>query len=212
MYHLVYNTSMTNKTTPKNRSVGRPKAFDETEALTAAMQYFWEHGYDNTSLDNLLLAMGIKKSSFYATFKSKEEVFSRTLALYRDQSITFMQDLKKNLGPKKAMLTLLELTTKELEETGKVRGCLLINSGKECYNRYDSLSQQINVEFNFMQEIFIEFIEEAQKVGEIQSNKSARVISGRYMNTLNGLVVTIQAGATQELIDDIVENLKEILE
>ena len=32
------------------------------------------------------------------------------------------------------------------------------------------------------------------------------------MNALNGLVVTIQAGAKQELIDDLVENLKEILE
>jgi len=207
MYHLVYNTSMTNKITR-----GRPKAFDETEALTAAMYYFWEHGYDNTSLDNLLVAMGIKKSSFYATFKSKEEVFSRTLALYRDQNIVFMRDLKNKIGPKKAMLTLLELTLKELQETGKVRGCLLINSGKECYNRYENLSKQVNEEFNFMQEMFIEFIEEAQKLGQIQSNKSARIISGRYMNILNGLIVTIQAGATQELIDDIVENLKEILE
>jgi len=208
MYYLVYNTSMTTKTETR----GRPKAFDETEALTAAMYYFWEHGYDNTSLDNLLIAMGIKKSSFYATFKSKEEVFSRTLVLYRDQNIAFMRNLKNEIGPKKAMLTLLELTLKELQETGKVRGCLLVNSGKECYNRYDKLSQQVNAEFNFMQEMFIEFIEESQKKGEIKNTKAARIISGRYMNTLNGLIVTIQAGATQELIDDIVENLKEILE
>ena len=68
---------MTNKIT-----YGRPKAFDEKEALTTTMHYFWEHGYDNTSLDNLLLAMGIKMSSFYETFKSKEVVFSRCLALY----------------------------------------------------------------------------------------------------------------------------------
>ena len=196
----------------KTETRGRPKAFDETEALTAAMYYFWEHGYDNTSLENLLLAMGIKKSSFYATFKSKEAVFSRTLELYRNQNIAFMRDLKNKIGPKKAMLTLLELTIKELEEIGKVRGCLLINSGKECYNRYDNLSQQIHAEFNFMQDMFIEFIEEAQKVGEITSTKEARVISGRYMNTLNGLIVTIQAGASQALIDDIIENLKEILE
>ena len=61
---------------------GRPKAFNEDEALQLAMNYFWEHGYDNTSLDNLLTAMGIKKSSFYHTFKSKEELFSRCLELY----------------------------------------------------------------------------------------------------------------------------------
>jgi len=32
------------------------------------------------------------------------------------------------------------------------------------------------------------------------------------MNALNGLIVTIQAGASSELIEDLIENLKEILE
>jgi len=68
------------------------------------------------------------------------------------------------------------------------------------------------MEFNFMQDVFETFIKEAQTLGEIQSKKEAKIISGRYMNTLNGLIVTIQAGASQELIDDLVESLKEILE
>jgi len=208
MYHLVYNAHMTNKIQTR----GRPKTFNETEALTAAMHYFWEHGYDNTSLDNLLKAMGIKKSSFYATFKSKEEVFSRCLALYREDSYKQLTALKEQVGPKQAMLMLTDITIKELEETGNVKGCLLINSGKECYNRYAELSHQIKMEFNFVQDLFVEFVKEAQKLGEITSKKDAHVISGRYMNTLNGLVVTIQAGATQALIDDLVESLKEILE
>jgi len=208
MYHLVYNASMTNKITPR----GRPKAFDEQEALTAAMHYFWEHGYANTSLDNLLIAMGIKKSSFYATFKSKEEVFSRCLALYREETYKQLKALKAQVGPKEAMLMLTHSTIKELKETGNVKGCLLINSGKECYNRYTELSHQIKIEFNFVQDLFVEFVKEAQELGEIKSKKDAHVISGRYMNTLNGLVVTIQAGATQALIDDLVESLKEILE
>ncbi len=191
---------------------GRPKTFDETEVLTRAMHYFWEHGYDNTSLDNLLVAMGIKKSSFYATFKSKEDVFSKTLALYREQNMQYMRNLKEKVGPKEAMLTLMNLTIKELEETGKVKGCLLINSGKECYNRYDDLSKQISHEFNFMQDMFEALIQDAKDKREIKNPKDAKTIAGRYMNALNGLVVTIQAGAKQALIDDLIESLKEILE
>jgi AcrR family transcriptional regulator len=196
----------------KTETRGRPKAFDETEALTAAMYYFWEHGYDNTSLDNLLVAMGIKKSSFYATFKSKEVVFSRTLELYREHNIAFLRQLKKDVGAKQAMFMLTELTLKELQETGKVRGCLLINSGKECYNKYDNLSHQIKEDFNYILELFIEFTKEAQQKGEIKNTKEPKIIAGRYMNALNGLIVTIQAGASKELIDDLIENLKEILE
>ena len=198
--------------TNKRETRGRPKAFDEQEALTAAMHYFWEHGYDNTSLDNLLKAMGIKKSSFYATFKSKEEVFSRCLALYRDQNIGFLRTLKEDVGPKQTILTLVELTVQELKDTDNVRGCLLVNSGKECYNKYVDLSKQVQVEFASLEALFTEFVEEAQKLGEIKSTKNADIIAGRYMNALNGLISTIQAGATQARVNDIVEHLKEILE
>ena len=195
-----------------NKTRGRPKAFDEGEVLAAAMNYFWEHGYSNASLDNLLVAMGIKKSSFYHTFGSKEELFSRTLELYRKETLVYLNGLKKDIGPKATMLTLTELTIKELQDTGNVKGCLLVNSGQECYNKYKNLSRQIKMEFNFMQEVFVTFIKEAQALGEITNTKEPEVIAGRYMNSLNGLIVTIQAGASDVLIDDIVESLKEILE
>ena len=196
----------------KTETRGRPKTFNEAEALTAAMNYFWEHGYDNTSLDNLLLAMNIKKSSFYATFKSKEEVFSRALVAYREQNLAFLQTLKEEIGPKQTLLALLFHTLDELTNLGKVKGCLLINSGKECYIKYPELSNQVTVEFNLFNTLFAELVKEAQELGEISTKKEAHIIGGRYMNALNGLIVTIQAGAKQELIDDLVENLKEILE
>ncbi|HIP52340.1 MAG TPA: TetR/AcrR family transcriptional regulator [Campylobacterales bacterium] len=195
----------------KTETRGRPKTFDETEALTAAMNYFWEHGYDNTSLDNLLLTMNIKKSSFYATFKSKEEVFSRALVAYREQNLAFLQTLKEEIGPKQTLLALLFHTLDELKTLGKVKGCLLINSGKECYLKYPELSNQVSIEFNTFNTLFAKLVKEAQDLGEISKKREAHIIAGRYMNALNGLIVTIQAGAKQELIDDLVDNLKEIL-
>jgi len=195
----------------KTETRGRPKTFDETEALTAAMNYFWEHGYDNTSLDNLLLTMNIKKSSFYATFKSKEEIFSRALVAYREQNLAFLQTLKEEIGPKQTLLALLFHTLDELKILGKVKGCLLINSGKECYLKYPELSNQVSIEFNTFNTLFAKLVKEAQDLGEISKKREAHIIAGRYMNALNGLIVTIQAGAKQELIDDLVDNLKEIL-
>jgi len=195
-----------------HKTRGRPKAFDENEVLTAAMNYFWEHGYTNASLDNLLLVMGIKKSSFYHSFGSKEQLFSRTLELYRETISLRLQTLKNQIGPKKTMLMLTEMTINELRETGNVKGCLLINSGQECYNKYEDLSKQIKIEFNFIQGIFELLIQEAQSKGEIINQKNFKTITGRYMNGLHGLIVIIQAGASDELIDDIVLSLKEILE
>lgn len=193
-------------------TLGRPKSFDEGEVLALAMNYFWEHGYENSSLDNLLVAMGIKKSSFYHAFKNKEDLFSRCLELYRKTLSRHFEALKDKVGPKAALLALHDMIINELKETGKVRGCLLMNSGKECYNRYSDLSHQIRIEFNFNLASFEKFVKEAQELGEISKQKEAKIIAGRYMNAINGLIVTIQAGASQELIEDLSENVKEILE
>ena len=191
---------------------GRPKAFDEDEALELAMNYFWEHGYENSSLDNLLPAMGIKKSSFYHTFKSKTELFARCLHLYRKEVLVELNDLKKQIGIKETLIMLGTMTVDELKNTGKIKGCLLISSGQECYKKYPDLSAQIAKEFHYFLKIMTTLIQEAQDKGEIKDTLSADVLAGRYLNALNGLLVTIQAGAPETLVDDILKQLKEMLE
>lgn len=42
-------------------SMGRPKKFDEDEALWHAADLFWKKGYAVASLDDLLAAMGIAR-------------------------------------------------------------------------------------------------------------------------------------------------------
>lgn len=195
----------------KKKPRGRPKTFDETEALTTAMHYFWDHGYDNTSLDNLLEAMQIKKSSFYATFKSKEEIFSRTLKLYQDFVKHTLDEMNKEIGPKATLLTIPQLSIKELRETGKIRGCLLVNSSRECYTSYQALEAQINLQFLHMDRLFTALIKEAKELGEISNSKETSKLKNLYLNTINGLIVSIQSGANQETIDDIFESIDELL-
>ncbi len=194
------------------QSRGRPKAFDEDKTLALAMNYFWEHGYDNTPLDKLLPAMGIKKSSFYHTFKSKEELFSKCLHLYREQTQQDFITLRDEVGAKNALIMIVQFTMQELRDTGKVKGCLLVSSGQECYNKYPVLSQQIAEEFLYFLRLFTETIKIAQEKKEITNSLDAKRLAGRYLSGLNGLLVTIQAGAPQEVLDDLVESLKEILE
>ncbi len=61
---------------------GRPRSFDIDEALERAMLVFWERGYDGATLCDLTDAMGITRTSMYAAFGNKEELFLKALQRY----------------------------------------------------------------------------------------------------------------------------------
>lgn len=64
-------------------TIGRPREFDADEALERAMRVFWEQGYEGASLSDLTAAMGITRTSMYAAFGNKEDLFRKVLARYR---------------------------------------------------------------------------------------------------------------------------------
>jgi AcrR family transcriptional regulator len=62
--------------------LGRPRAFDLDQALERAMVVFWRQGFEGASLADLTQAMGITRTSMYAAFGNKEELFRAALRLY----------------------------------------------------------------------------------------------------------------------------------
>src|ERR1700742_3249196 len=71
----------------------RSKEFDPQRALDKAMHLFWRQGYENTSLDDLLRAMGIARQSLYDTFGDKRALYLQAMARYRDQTNGAMQQM-----------------------------------------------------------------------------------------------------------------------
>lgn len=62
--------------------MGRPREFDIDQALERAMRVFWAQGYEGASLAELTSAMGITKTSMYAAFGNKEQLFRKALQRY----------------------------------------------------------------------------------------------------------------------------------
>ncbi|CAN5663641.1 TetR/AcrR family transcriptional regulator [soil metagenome] len=68
--------------TDKGTAIGRPRGFDVDEALERAMVVFWDQGYEGATLTDLTAAMGITRTSMYAAFGNKEDLFRAALQRY----------------------------------------------------------------------------------------------------------------------------------
>jgi TetR/AcrR family transcriptional regulator, transcriptional repressor for nem operon len=63
--------------------MARPRSFDPDEVLDRAMRRFWERGYRETSVDDLVEATGVKPGSLYNAFHGrKRELFLGSLERY----------------------------------------------------------------------------------------------------------------------------------
>jgi len=68
------------------RRRGRPRAFDDNDALAAALGVFLRHGYEGTSVNDLAAAMKINKPSLYAAFGDKARIYDRVVSQYAEQA------------------------------------------------------------------------------------------------------------------------------
>lgn len=60
----------------------RPREFDPQAALQTAIQVFWEKGYYDTSVDEVVKHSGVAKYGIYGTFGPKRELFKKALSQY----------------------------------------------------------------------------------------------------------------------------------
>jgi AcrR family transcriptional regulator len=106
---------------------GRPRNFDEADALKRATQVFWTKGYDGVTIDDLVAGMGVGRPSLYSVFGDKRILFLRVLRAYAE---------KKGAGAAKALFSppklrdslagFLRHAVEVATEEGSAQGCLMV--------------------------------------------------------------------------------------
>ena len=105
---------------------GRPRSFDELEAVEKAIQVFWSKGYDGVTIDDLVDGMGVGRPSLYAVFGDKRTLFLRVLKAYAEKKGA--RAAKALLSPEHLRASLggfLRHAVESATEEGSAVGCLL---------------------------------------------------------------------------------------
>ena len=106
---------------------GRPRSFDEGDALEKATQVFWSKGYDGVTIDDLVDGMGVGRPSLYAVFGDKRTIFLRALKAYAERKGA--SAARALLSPQKlrdSIAGFLRYAVESATEKGSAPGCLMI--------------------------------------------------------------------------------------
>ncbi len=144
--------------------MARPVEFDRTRAVNKALALFWRKGYQATSLADLLEAMDIGRSSFYAAFTDKRTLYLECLDLFASRTLELLQHARSELPPVDALQNFFERNFVGSGAGGETRrhwGCMLVNTVLEMAGVDEDLVVRASQHLGEMQRIFQACLQDA---------------------------------------------------
>lgn len=194
-------------------NMGRPLEFDPDKAVDQAMQVFWSQGFDATSLQDLLRATRLSKSSLYQAFGSKQILFDRCVDLYLDN---LAEQMRVQLARANSGRRFIEDAFRALPEKAgspeAARGCLLWNTALEFGQRDAKVARRVASGIDRFAKVFTAAVKLAQQQGEISSEKDASVLGRYLLSSMSGLRAMLKGGADVRQAESIVQTILQSLD
>lgn len=176
--------------------MARTKIFDPAAALDAAVRVFWERGYEATSTDDLLRAMGIGRQSMYDTFGDKKQLYLAALAHYTETGGAALRCRLVN-GP--SPLGALEAFLREIANADaalRARGCLSVNAVAEFGQIEPGVQAHIERAQRTAEAIFAEQLVRARQAGELAPGIDPPAAAHFIHTAIRGMRISAKAGAS----------------
>ncbi len=185
--------------------VGRPKEFDQQEALERAMRVFWTYGYEATSVQNLLDAMGINRGSMYDTFGDKHALFTAAVDHYGK---TVTTGLEATLDAKGSPLgnvrkTLRAMCDQALVGNGTCKGCMATHIAVELAPHDPVVAKAVKGLLDRIEQAFHRALKRAVAEGELSPAADVRAFARFFTATVQGLVVMGKTSPGKSVMRDI---------
>lgn len=159
------------------------------------MEVFWSRGYEGTSLDDLLTATGLSKSSFYQAFSSKHEAFQRALMHYCDGLTAQLREkLQAADSGWNFIESVLLSAADEAQGAHDPRGCMIVNVATEFSTRDTRITALVADGVKRVAQIFVAAVKRAQKEGRIANDKDPNLLGRYVLSSLSGLRTMVKAG------------------
>ncbi|MCP1307649.1 TetR/AcrR family transcriptional regulator [Paenibacillus tyrfis] len=192
--------------------MSRPREFDVDRALHQSMEVFWTKGFKSTSFEDLTRTTQVKKQSLYCVFEDKRALFLKALALYREQSISMLEELaSREVSPLKKLEAIRDTALCQGNETIH-RGCLVVNSALEFGTDDEEVTREVELMFAKVEQILEKIISSGQEQRLITTRHTSQELAAYLNNALLGAKIMERSGASREQIDAILRTSFAMLE
>lgn len=181
----------------------RPREFNEELALKRAMEVFWTKGYEQTSIDDLLEAMGIQRGSFYNAFESKHDVYLRALERYfahiteEGPFAGFNEDADSVRDLRSLLMHFIDSVT----QSEGPSGCFFAHACSEARGRDKDVKRIVEDGLRRVGTRMAEVIESALEKHEIEGQIDARKMALTMLAVAYGFQVLSAAGMQREELE-----------
>ena len=187
-------------------AMARPRQFDPDEVIDRSMHEFWERGYRDTSVDDLVRATGVRPGSLYNAFPGgKRGLFLETLHRYSELVVPEKLGALERPGAGLAELRayfdglVRDLSTPE----GRV-GCLMVNSAVELAAEDSEVGELVRGHMARLERNAERALRNAKRRGEISAHVNPRAKATQLMATGMGLMVVGKTDPGRKVLQTIV--------
>ena len=177
--------------------MARPREFDPQAALQTAIDVFWEKGYFDGSVDEVVKRSGVAKYGLYGTFGTKRELFIAALKQYgKDRRADVQQPIRR---PDASLPQIFEYfregSKRVMHSSSSRRGCLLCNTGLELGSQDLEVRAIVDGFFAELADVLKACLERAVAKGEIDAHLNVERLS-KFLATEFRVLVMLAASGT----------------
>ena len=187
--------------------MARPREFDADTVLESATRVFWTRGFENTSLDDLCEATGLNRSSLYAAFGAKRDLYLSALARYEDGSSARIAAALDGKPIRKGVKAFLDALIDSIVAGPGRRGCFIGNCAAEMARLDRGAAARVRRSLARIEAAFRDGLAGAQARGELPPGSNSAVLARFLTASIQGLRLVGKANPDRAALNDIARTI-----